>query len=68
MTSRFVVSGTENTILRELAAGTIDEWIPSDRIIGSTFSLEATGQGDTDGRKYTYAADDDVLLRGQSDI
>lgn len=60
----FVVSGTENTILRELAAGTIDEWIPSDRIIGSTFSLEATGQGDTDGRKYTYAADDDVLLEG----
>ena len=33
-------------------------------MIGSTFSLTATGQGDANGRKYQYTAEDQVLLEG----
>ena len=64
----FICSGTERIFLRELIAGTLDEWIPPYRVIGSTFSLTATGQGDTAGRSYTYAPDDQVLLEGNVDF
>lgn len=60
----FISSGSERTIVRELIKGKLDQWIPSYRVIGSTFSFNATNQGDMDGRKYTYAADDEVLLEG----
>lgn len=42
----FICSGTERLFLRELAADTLGQWIPPYRIIGSTFSLTATGQGE----------------------
>ena len=60
----FISSGSERSIVRELTAETLSEWIPPYHIIGSTFSLEADGQGDTDGRKYTYKPEDDVRLEG----
>ncbi len=58
----FISSGSERTLVRELINGVID--IPPYRVIGSTFSLAATGQNDAAGRSYTYAADDDVLIGG----
>ncbi|MBQ6636749.1 MAG: haloacid dehalogenase-like hydrolase [Lachnospiraceae bacterium] len=60
----FICSGTERSILRELTEGTLDEWIPPYQVIGSTISLTATAQGETQGRDYTYAPDDQVLLEG----
>ena len=60
----YICSGTERLFLRELIAGTLDQWIPPDRVIGSTFSLTATGQGDKADRDYTYAPEDEVLLEG----
>ena len=60
----FIVSGSERIMLREEAAGALGEWIPPYRIIGSTVSLEATGQGETAARSYTYTADDEILLEG----
>ena len=60
----FISSGSERACVRELTEGVLDEWIPSDQIIGSTFSLEATGQGDEDGRKYSLTADDKVIMKG----
>lgn len=60
----FISSGSERTIVRELIKGKLDQYIPSYRVIGSTFSFNATNQGDKDGRKYTYAANDEVLLEG----
>ena len=60
----FIVSGAERTLLRELTKGTLDKWVPPCNVIGTTFSLEAEKQGDTEGRKYTYAPDDRVLLEG----
>jgi len=60
----FISSGSERAIVRELIKGKLDQWIPSDRVIGSTFSLEATGQAGKNGRSYTYKPDDEVLLEG----
>ena len=42
----FISSGSERTLARELIADTLGEWIPPYRVIGSTFSLEASGQDD----------------------
>lgn len=60
----FISSGSERSLARELIAATLGEWIPPYRVIGSTFSLEASGQGEQEGRKYTYESDDEVLLEG----
>ena len=60
----FISSGSERSLVRELTADTLSEWIPPYHIIGSTFSLEAEGQGGAEGRKYTYKPDDTVLLEG----
>ena len=60
----FVSSGSERAMVRELMSGTLDKWIPSERVIGSTFSLTATGQGDTSGRSYSFTPDDEVLMEG----
>ncbi len=60
----FISSGSERSLARELIEDTLGEWIPPYHLIGSTFSLEASGQGDKEGRKYTYAPEDTVLLEG----
>lgn len=60
----FISSGSERTLARELIAEELGEWIPPHQVIGSTFSLIASGQGEKEGRKYTYAPDDQVLLEG----
>ena len=61
----FISSGSERAMVRELIEGTLDEWIPSERIIGSTYSMAATGQGNEKAKSYTYKMDDQVLLEGQ---
>ena len=60
----YILSAAERHCVRELIRGTLDQWIPADRVIGSRFSLAAKGQGDTDGRKYTYTMEDRVILTG----
>lgn len=60
----FISSGSERAMVRELIKGSLDEWIPADRVIGSTFSLIASGQGSKAGRKYTISADDQILMEG----
>ena len=60
----YICSGTERIFLREMIAEPLGKWIPPYRVIGSTFSLTATGQGDTEGRSYTYSPEDEVLLEG----
>lgn len=60
----YINSGTERLFLREVIASELSEWIPPYRVIGSTFSLTAPGQGDKAPRDYTYAPDDVVLLEG----
>ena len=60
----FISSGSERALVRELIEGTLDQWIPAERVIGSSFSLMASGQGDKAGRSYTYQTEDEVLLEG----
>lgn len=60
----FISSGSERSLARELIEDTLGRWIAPDRVIGSSFSLIASGQGSKEGRKYTYAPDDEVLLEG----
>ena len=60
----FICSGTERIFLREMIADPLGDWIPPYRVIGSTFSMTAAGQGETADRSYTYAPDDQVLLEG----
>lgn len=60
----FISSGSERSLARELIADTLGEWIPPYHVIGSTYSLAASGQGGQEGRKYTYKPEDTVLLEG----
>ncbi len=60
----FIVSGGERTMVREVINNTFGEWIPPYHVTGSTVSLEATGLGDNEARKYTYTPDDEILLEG----
>ena len=60
----FISSGSERALVRELTEGTLDAWIPAERVIGSSFTLTASGQGDAAGRSYTFGPEDEVLLEG----
>ncbi len=61
----FISSGSECDLVREVTEGTLDKWIPPYRVIGSTFSLAATEQGNVIGEEYTYTKDDKVLIEGK---
>ena len=61
----FISSGSERACLRELIEGTLDAWVPSYRVIGSTYSFAATGQGDEDGKDYTLSPEDKVVYSGE---
>ena len=60
----YIVSGTETNLLRELWQDDLGQWVPPYRIIGSTISLVATGQGDKALRDYNLTDDDEVLIGG----
>lgn len=60
----YINSGTERQFVREMIEQPLGEWIPPYRVIGSSFSYVATGQGDAAPRSYTYAPDDEVLIAG----
>ena len=64
----FIVSGGERTMVREEIKDIFGEWIPPYHVIGSTVALEATGQGQTAARSYTYTASDEILLAGNMDF
>ena len=60
----YICSGTERLFLRAMVEDKLGDCIPPYRVIGSTFSLTAIGQGDTAPRSYTYGPEDRVLLAG----
>lgn len=61
----FVSTGSECDLVREIMRGTLDKWIPPYSVIGSTFSLAATGQGNIVGDEYTYSPDDKIFIEGK---
>ncbi len=58
----YIVSGSDRTIVRAV----IEDWlpIPENQCIGMSYSMVASGQGDTDGLDYVYTKDDEVILGG----
>ena len=60
----FISSGSERNMIRELIAGTLDEWIPSWHIIGSDYTLTSPEQGDTADRDFDYGTNDTVIMEG----
>jgi hypothetical protein len=60
----YIVSGAETNLLRELWKDSLGDWIPPYRVIGSTISLVATGQGDKAARSYNLTAEDEILIGG----
>ncbi len=55
----YVVSGSDRFIVRTFIEGAFD--IPAERIIGSDTALEARNQGDTDGIKYVFTGEDELV-------
>ena len=58
----YIVSGSDRTVVRALIEDVLP--IPENRVIGMSYSMVATGQGETDGLEYLYTEDDDVILGG----
>ena len=59
----YIISGTDRFIVRGIFKDSAVT-LPPGQIIGSDENVVATGQGDTDGLKYTFAKDDEVVLGG----
>lgn len=58
----YIVSGSDRTIARTVIEDKLP--IPPNRVIGMSYTMVATGQGDTDGLDYLYTKDDEVILGG----
>ena len=56
----YICSGTNRFTVRALIDGVID--IPARQVIGSDFTIEASGQGDTGDMHYTITREDDLLM------
>ncbi|WP_408069710.1 haloacid dehalogenase-like hydrolase [Butyrivibrio sp. JL13D10] len=56
----YIVSGSDRTICRAIIKDRLP--IPENRVIGSSYTMVASGQGDTDGIEYDYSKDDTVIL------
>ena len=58
----YVVSGTERMTVRALLKDELGDVVPPECIIGSDFTLAASGQEDTPGIEYTFANSDKVVM------
>ncbi|MCR4658238.1 MAG: haloacid dehalogenase-like hydrolase [Lachnospiraceae bacterium] len=59
----YIVSGSDRNICRAFAKDVFG--IPENRVIGMSYKMVATGQGDTDGLDYLYTEDDEVVSSGE---
>jgi len=55
----FVVSGSDRVLIRGMIENVLP--VPSDRIIGMSYNIEAKKQDGEDGLEYVYAPDDEVI-------
>ena len=58
----YVVSGSDRTVVRGIIEDVLP--IPSNRVIGMSYSMVATGQDGKDGLDYLYSPEDEVILGG----
>ena len=60
----YIVSGTDRLIVRGICDNNVLN-IPNRQIIGSDEKIISNGQGNTDGLKYTFKANDKLILGGE---
>ena len=58
----YICSGTWRDALRAMSEGTLDEWIPVERVIGTDILLVAANQGGEDGVDHTMVSGEQVLV------
>jgi phosphoglycolate phosphatase-like HAD superfamily hydrolase len=58
----YVVTGTERLTARALLEDTLGGLIPPERVIGSDFTMVASGQGTIDGLDYTLSKEDGLIM------
>ena len=59
----YVVSGSDRTVVRALVESALS--VQPEHVIGMTYTMVASGQGDEDGLEYQYQKDDEVVLGGE---
>ncbi len=58
----YIVSGSDRFLVRTVIEDVLP--IPENRVIGMSYTLEATGQDGADGLDYVYTKDDEVIRGG----
>ena len=58
----YIVSGSDRNVVRGIIKGTLP--ITVNHVIGMSYNIVASGQGDTDGLEYVYSNDDNAILGG----
>ena len=61
----YVNSATYRDAVRTMMEGTLDQYIPINRVIGTDLLFKSTGQGDTDAIDYTMQPDEDLVIAGE---
>ena len=61
----YIVSGTDRFIVRGIFKNSVLKDLPLSQIIGSDETLVATNQENTDGLKYQFTHEDEVILGGE---
>ena len=59
----YIVSGSDRTICRVMVEDTLP--VSENHVIGMSYTMVASGQGDTDGLEYVYTPEDEVILGGE---
>ena len=61
----YVNSATYRDAVRTMMEGTLDQYIPLNRVIGTDLLFKSTRQGDTDAIDYTMQPDEDLVIAGE---
>ena len=65
--SIYICSGSDRDATRVMTEGTLDQYIPTDHVIGTDFLYKASGQGDRNGSVYTMGKGEKLIISGCSD-
>ena len=61
----YVNSATYRDAVRVMMEGTLDKWIPIDRVIGTDLQFKTSGQGDESTMDHTMKPEEDLLVEGE---
>ena len=61
----YVNSATYRDAVRIMMEGTLDKWIPVDRVIGTDLAFRSSGQGDESTMDHTMKPEEDLLVGGE---